>query len=57
MSTSGSYIDVKNAKLSRDVGDDHVKSNWFKDFKFSSISNECNRIDVVDNLVRKKDTN
>jgi len=49
--TSGHRIDVKNGKLSFDVGDEHVKFNLFKTFKFPSISDECHMIDVVDGLI------
>jgi len=44
-------IDVKNGTLSFDVGDDHVEFNLLKSAKFPSISNECNKIDVVDRLI------
>jgi len=44
-------IDVKNSKLSFDVGDDHVEFNLFNAFKFPSISNECHRLHVIDSLV------
>ena len=36
--------DVKNGKLSFDVGDDHVEFNLFKAIKFLSISDECHMI-------------
>ena len=51
LDTVGCYIDVKNGKLSFDVGDDHVEFNLFEDSKFPSISDECQMIDVVDSLV------
>ena len=50
-------IDVKNGKLSFDVTDDHVEFNLFKAFKFPSISDECQMIDVVDSLVRETISN
>jgi len=48
---AGCCIDVKNGKLSFDVGDDHMEFNLFKDVEFPSISIECNKIDVVDGLI------
>jgi len=48
---------VKNSKLSFDVGDDHVEFNLFKTSEFSLIPNECNRVDVIDRLVKEEDTN
>jgi len=51
LATAGCRIDVKNGKLSFDVGDDHVKLNLFKASKFPSIFDECHMIDVVDGLV------
>jgi len=44
-------IDVKNNKLSFDVGDDHVEFNLFKAFEFPFIFYECHMIDVVDGLI------
>ena len=51
LATAGCRIDVKNGKLSFDVGDEHVEFNLFKASKFPSISDECNMIDVVDGLI------
>jgi len=51
LATTGCRIDVKNGKLSFDVGDDHVDFNLFKASKFPSISNECNKIDVVNGFM------
>jgi len=51
LTTAGCRIDVKNGKLSFDVWDEHVEFNLFKASKFSSISDECNMIDVVDGLI------
>jgi len=45
------HIDVKNSKLSFDVGDDHVEFNLFKASKSPFISDEYHMIDVVDSLV------
>ena len=42
---------MKSNTLSFDVGDDHVQFNLLKAAKFPSISNECNKIDVVDRLI------
>jgi len=44
-------IDVKNGKLSFDVGDDHVELNLFKASKLPSIFEKYHMIDVVDSLV------
>ena len=57
LGTAGCRIDVKNGKLSFDVGDDHVEFNLFKAAKFPSISDECNKIDVVDGLMRETVSN
>ena len=38
-------------------GDDHVKFNLLKAVKFPSISDECNKIDVVDGLIRETVSN
>ena len=43
-------IDVKNGKLSFDVGDDHVELNLFKASKLPSIFEKYHMIDVVDSL-------
>jgi len=51
LGTTGCRIDVKNEKLSFDVGDEHVEFNLFKASKFPFISDECNMIDVVDGLI------
>ena len=55
--TAGHRIDVKNGKLSFDVGDEHVKFNLFKTFKFPSISDECHMTNVVNGLIRKTVSN
>ena len=57
LATAGCRIDVKNGKLSFDVGDEHVEFNLFKASKFPSISDECNMIDVVDGLIRETVSN
>jgi len=44
---------MKNGTLFFDVGNDHVEFNWLKATKFPSISDECNKIDVVDGLMRE----
>jgi len=54
LAIAGCRIDVKNGTLSFDVGDDHVEFNLLKAAKFSSISDECNKIDVVDGLICEK---
>jgi len=48
LATAGCHVDLKNGKLSFDVGGDHVEFNLFKASKFPSISDECHIIDVVD---------
>jgi len=52
LATTGCYIDLKNGKLSFDIGDDHVEFNLFKASKFAFISDEYHRIDAVDNLLK-----
>ena len=51
LATAGCRIDVKNGTLTFDVGDIHVEFKLLKVVKFPSISNECNKIGVVDNLI------
>ena len=51
LATTRCHIDIKNGRLSFDVGDDHVEFNLFKASKFPSISNECHMIDVVESFV------
>ena len=53
LAIAGCRIDVKNEKLSFDVGDEHVEFNLFKASKFPSISDKCHMIAVVDGLIRK----
>ena len=57
LAAAGCRIDVKNGKLSFDVGDEHVEFNLFKASKFPSISDECHMIDVVDGLIRETVSN
>jgi len=57
LATARCRIDVKNAKLSFDMGDDHVEFNLFKTSKFPSISVRCCMIDVVDALTRETMSN
>ena len=52
----GCRIDEKNRKLSFDVGNDHVEFNSFKASKFPSISDECHRSDMIDNLLKEEAT-
>ena len=51
LATATCHMDVKNGKLSFDVGDNHVKFNLFKASKFPSKSDECHGIDVIDSLI------
>jgi len=51
LATTGCCIDVNNGTISFNVGDDHVEFNLLKAAKFPSISDECNRIVVVDELI------
>ena len=51
LATAGCRIDVKSGTLSFDMGNDHVKFNLLKSAKFPSISDECDKIDVVDGLM------
>ena len=55
--TARCQIDVKNGKLSFDVGYEHVEFNLFKASKFSFISDKCHMIDVVDGLIQETITN
>jgi len=57
LATVGCRINVKNGTLTFDAGDVYVEFNLLKAAKFSSISNECNKIDVVDGLIRKTTSN
>ena len=57
LATAGCRIDVKNGTLTFDVGDVHVEFNVLKATKFPSISNECNKIDVVDRLIQETASN
>jgi len=54
LATARCHIDVKNGRLFFDVGGDPVEFNFLKASKFSSISDKCHRIDVIDNLVREE---
>ena len=51
LATAGCRVNVKNGTLSFDVGNGHVAFNLVKAAKFPSISDECNKIDVVDGLI------
>ena len=53
LATTECLIDVKNGTLSFDVGDDHVEFNLLKAVKYPSIFDECNKIDVVNGLIRE----
>jgi len=53
LATAGCRIDVKNGTLSFDVGNYHVEFNLLKAAKFPSIFDECNKIDLVDGLIRE----
>jgi len=57
LATAGCRIDMKNEKLSFDVGGEHVEFKLFKASKFPYIFYECNMIDVVDSLIRKTVSN
>ena len=45
LATARCSIDVKNGKMSFDVGDDHVEFNLFKASRFPSIFDEWHMID------------
>jgi len=51
------HIDVKNGKLSFDVGGNYVEFNLFKASKFASIFYEYYRLDVIDNFVKEEVAN
>jgi len=57
LATAGCRINVKNSTLTFDVGDVHVEFNFLRAAKFPSISDECNKIDVVDNLIQETTSN
>jgi len=52
LATAESRIDVRNGNLSFDVGDDHVEFNLLKAAKFPSISDEYNKVDIIDGLIQ-----
>ena len=54
LATTGCHINVKNGKLSFDVGDDLVEFNLIKASNFPSMSIGCHRIDVIDYLIREE---
>ena len=54
LATGECRIDMKNNKLLFDVGNDNVEFNLFKTSKFPTIFDKCNRIYVIDNVVREK---
>jgi len=51
LAIAGCRIDVKNGTLTFDVGDVNVEFNSLRAAKFPSISDECNKIDAVDDLI------
>jgi len=53
LASAGWHIDVKNGTLTFDVGDVHVEFNLLKAANFPSICDECNKVDVVDSLMRE----
>jgi len=57
LATAGRRINVKNGTLTFDVGDVHVEFNLLKATKFPSISDKCDKIDVVDSLIRETISN
>jgi len=57
LATTGCRIDVKNGTLTFDVGDVHMEFNLLRAAKFPSISNECNKINMVDSLIRETASN
>jgi len=52
LATTGCRIDVKNGTLTFEVGDVHLEFNFLRAVKFPSISDECNKINVVESLIR-----
>ena len=57
MDTAWCHIDVKNGKLSVNVGGDHVDFNLSRAYKCPSISDDCRSIDVINNFVREEVAN
>ncbi|XP_020253894.1 uncharacterized protein LOC109830954 [Asparagus officinalis] len=53
LTTAGAIIDVKNGKLSLNIGDEKVNFDLFSTTKFPLIDNTCCRNDTIDMVVRK----
>ncbi|KAJ8752535.1 hypothetical protein K2173_004823 [Erythroxylum novogranatense] len=51
LATVGCQIDVKNGKLSFEIGEDCVQFDLSKATKFTSLSNDCCRIDIIYSIV------
>ncbi|KAJ8755138.1 hypothetical protein K2173_018936 [Erythroxylum novogranatense] len=51
LATAGCQIDMKNGKLSFEIGEDCVQFDISKATKFPSLSDDCCRIDIVDSIV------
>ena len=48
LTTTECHINVKNGKLPFNVWDDYVELNLLKDFKFPSICDKWDTIDVIE---------
>ncbi|KAJ9129000.1 hypothetical protein P3X46_034241 [Hevea brasiliensis] len=53
LTTAGAVIDVKNGRLTLEVGKEKVEFNLFQAMKKKDDSNSCLRIDVIDEVVRE----
>ncbi|XP_020245172.1 uncharacterized protein LOC109823298 [Asparagus officinalis] len=53
LATAGVIIDVKNGKLSLNIGDEKVNFDLFSTMKFPLIDDTCCRIDTIDMVVRE----
>ncbi|XP_020271670.1 uncharacterized protein LOC109846842 [Asparagus officinalis] len=53
LATTGTVIDVKNGKLSLNIGDEKVNFDLFSGMKFPLIDDNSCRIDTVDMVVRE----
>ncbi|XP_020250475.1 uncharacterized protein LOC109827866 [Asparagus officinalis] len=53
LATAGAVIDMKNGKLSLNIGDEKVNFDLFSAMKFPLIDDTCCRIDTIDMVVRE----
>ncbi|XP_020254122.1 uncharacterized protein LOC109831194 [Asparagus officinalis] len=53
LATAGAIIDMKNGKLSLNIGDEQVNFDLFSTTKFPLIDDTCCRIDTIDMVARE----